>query len=108
DVACDTRPLLFCSHGAQPSEPAGVVDRQRRGLDEPVEETELALAEVVWGLVLKGDEADQRLARPQRRVEPRSGELPEARPAARRQVDDAQAAAFERRGPQWWREVLVA
>src|SRR5206468_2066801 len=58
DVARDARPLLLCAHCAQAAEPPCVVDRERRGLDETVEEAELTSPEVVRRLVLQGDEAD--------------------------------------------------
>ena len=47
EVAGDAVALLLGADGAEPAEPAGVVDGEGRRLDEPVEQLDVAVGEVV-------------------------------------------------------------
>ena len=85
-VAGDAGALLVRADGAQPVEPAGVVDGEGGGLDEAVQELEVACREGVVLGALDRDQPDQGAPGPQRRVDARAGARRQARPTGLEQV----------------------
>ena len=71
-VTGDAGPLLVRADGAEPGEPAGVVERERSGGDEPLDQLQVAHGEVVEVAVLDGEQADDRTACGEHRVDARS------------------------------------